>query len=66
MPEDQRTFEANAHLHPGFRLETRQAKGMKLPVEPAQDNVLGEISAGTSATISQELILRLIRLLKES
>jgi hypothetical protein len=66
MSEDKRTFEANVHLYQGLRLQARQAKGNKLPDELASDSEMGELSNDNPLPISQELILRLIKLLKES
>ena len=66
MSEDKRTFEANIHLHQGHRLQARRVKGKKLPDELTLDSELGELSNDNPMPISQELILRLIKLLKES
>jgi hypothetical protein len=66
MSDEKRTFEANIHLHESLRLQARQAKGKKLPKEFVPDGDMNELSDGNSMPISQELILRLIRLLKES
>jgi len=66
MSEDKRTFEANMHLYQGLRLQARRAKGKKLPDELTLDSELGELSNDNPMPISQELILRLIKLLKES
>ena len=66
MSEEKRTYEANANLYQGLRLQARQLKGKKPLEELVPDGELGELSNGTSMPISQELILRLIKLLKES
>jgi hypothetical protein len=66
MSEDKRTFEANVGLYQGYRLQSRQAKGKKLPEELAPDGETSELPNSQSMPISQELILRLIKLLKES
>jgi len=66
MSEDKRTFEANVGLYQGLRLQSRQAKGKKLPEELAPDGKASELLNSEPMPISQELILRLIKLLKES
>jgi hypothetical protein len=66
MSDDKRTFEANAHLHQGLRLQPRRVKGNKLPQEFLPGSEASEQLESTSMPISQELILRLIKLLKES
>lgn len=66
MSEEKRTFETNASLYQGLKLQSRQVKGKKLPVELVQDGKASELLNSESMPISQELILRLIKLFKES
>lgn len=66
MSDEKRTYEASAHLRQSPRLQPRRPKGKK----QSQDLVLGtdeeQPFEGNSMPISQDLILRLIKLLKES
>ena len=66
MSDDKRTFEANVSLYQGLRLQSRQAKDKKLPEGFAPDGKASELLDSESMPISQELILRLIKLFKES
>jgi len=66
MIDDKRTYQAIAHLHRGQRPETRQVKTPNQPVDLVPENEAAEWSDGACVQISQELILRLIRLLKET
>jgi hypothetical protein len=66
MSDEKRTYEASAHLNQSPRLQARRAKGKKLPPELALGAENEELLEGNSIPISQDLILRLIKLLKES
>jgi hypothetical protein len=66
MSEEKRTFEANVSLYQGLKLQSRQAKGKQLPEGLDPDGKASELLNSESMPISQELILRLIKLFKES
>ena len=66
MSDDKRTYQATTHLRQSPRLQARRAKAKRQP----QELVLGadeeEALEGNAMPISQDLILRLIKLLKDS
>ena len=66
MSDDKRTFEANTGLNQDLRLHARRVKGKKSPDELPPDGELNDLTDGNSTPISQELIMRLIKLLKET
>lgn len=66
MPDEKRTFEATAHLQPGPRLQARRSKGKKQNQELDPGLETGETLERNLQPVTQDLILRLIRLLKES
>ena len=66
MSDEKRTYDANAHLRQGLRLQPRRAKGKNSLPDPAPAGDPPELAEQIPLPISQDLILRLIKLLKES
>lgn len=66
MSDEKRTFESIAHLQPGSRLQARKAKGKKLSQELAPVSETADSLEQDPQPVTQDLILRLIKLLKES
>ena len=66
MSDDKRTFEVNAHLLQNPRLQVRPAKGKAAHREPVLGSESDEPLDRNPLPVTQDLILRLIKLLKES
>lgn len=66
MSEENRTFESQAHLLQRPRLQARRVKGKNSALEPAPGHDPAEPLEGDPQPVTQDLILRLIKLLKES
>ncbi len=66
MPDEKRTFEAHAHLLQNPRLQARRAKGKKGTLEFDSGIEIEERLERDPQPVTQDLILRLIKLLKES
>lgn len=66
MAEEKRTFESDAQLLPPLKLQARRTKAKKRPTDHLPEVEADELSEHGSLPISQELILRLIKVLKET
>jgi hypothetical protein len=66
MPDEKRTFEAHAHLLQSPRLQARRAKGKKAIPETDPGIMVEQSLDLEPQPVTQDLILRLIKLLKES
>ena len=66
MSDDKRTFEVNAHLLQNPRLQVRPAKGKAPHREPALGIETEEPLDRNPLPVTQDMILRLIKVLKGS
>ena len=66
MSDEKRTFEAHTHLLQSPRLQARRVKGKKHTQEPVPGIEMGEPLDHNSLPVTPDLILRLIKLLKDS
>jgi hypothetical protein len=66
MTDDKRTFEANLSLYQDLRLQTRRVKGVPSSDERVPDGEADNPTDAAPMPVSQDLILRLIKLFKES
>lgn len=66
MSDDKRTYQANVHLQQSPRLQARRPKGKQKKLELPSGSDMGEPCDQETLPVTQDLILRLIKLLKES
>jgi hypothetical protein len=66
MSDDQRIYEVNANLLQNPRLQRRPLKGKGITQSPALESEAAETLDHSPLPVTPDLILRLIKVLKES